>query len=234
MKRALVFQHMDTDDLGRFAGLLAADGIETDMVMLHHGHAIPSLAPYDLMVVLGGAMDVWMEDQYPWLREEKAAIREWVRERHRPYLGICLGHQLLADALGGKVGMANEPELGVYPLIRNEVPHRFAEGLAESHAVFEWHHCEVQELPQGAVNLASTAATPIQAMAVGDVALGLQFHIEFDMRSVDGWAKVPSYIRAIEDNLGAGAYAGLRAQAETIMPDYDALARRIWANFKAK
>ena len=81
MKRALVFQHMDTDDLGRFAGLLAADGIATDTVMLHHGHAIPSLAPYDLMVVLGGAMDVWMEDQYPWLRDEKAAIQQDISEQ---------------------------------------------------------------------------------------------------------------------------------------------------------
>lgn len=233
MKRALVFQHMDTDDLGRFSGILKEDGVAVETVMLHRGGNIPSLAPFDLLVVLGGAMDVWHEAEHPWLVGEKAAIREWVKTRAKPYLGICLGHQLLADALGGKVGLSQNQELGVYPVKRNGSTHRFFEGVPDDLSVFEWHHCEVQELPEGAVNLASSDNSPVQAMALGEHALGLQFHIEFDMNSVEGWAGVPSYIRAMEKTLGEGSYPRVKEEARAIMPDYDALARRIWKNLKA-
>jgi glutamine amidotransferase class I len=65
------------------------------------------------MVVMGGPQDVWQEDQYPWFREEKTAIRKFVLDMQRPYLGICLGYQSLADATGGHVGRAKSPEVGV-------------------------------------------------------------------------------------------------------------------------
>lgn len=233
MRRALVFQHMDADHLGRFAHLLRADGITTDTVMLHQGGAIPSLAPYDLLIVLGGAMDVWMEDEHPWLRDEKAAIREWVGSRARPYLGICLGHQLLADAMGGKVGKAATHEIGVHEISRTHETHRLFEGLSARMPVFEWHHCEVQELPGGAVNLASSPTSAVQAMAMGENALGLQFHAEFDMASIEAWAGIPSYITAMERALGPGSYPRVKEQARAMMEDYDRLARRLWENLKA-
>ena len=214
MKRALVFQHMDQDHLGRFNGILAEDGVAVDTVMLHKAGTIPSLKSYDYLFVLGGAMDVWEEEAHPWLVTEKAAIREWVQSA-RPYMGICLGHQLLADAMGGKVGMAAEQELGVYDVTRSDADHRFFDGVAPNLTVFEWHHCEVQK------------------MAVGDNALGLQFHVEFDMDCIEAWQHNPAYIHAMENYLGPGSYPVVKQKARPIMSEYDKLARRIWANIKS-
>jgi GMP synthase-like glutamine amidotransferase len=232
MRRVLVFQHMDADNLGRLDTILREDDVAIDMVKFQRGQTIPSLEPYDALIVLGGSMDVWEEDAHPWLKDEKQAIREWVNQRHRPYLGICLGHQLLADALGGKVGMAQTQELGVYDVARTDTEHRLFDGVPQSMEVFEWHHCEVQRLPQGGVNLASSNNSAVQAMAVGENALGLQFHVEFDMQSIHSWADNSAYLTAMERALGAGAYPRLREQAAPIMKNYDALARRIWANLK--
>ena len=75
---------------------------------LFEGQAIPSLAPYDFLFVLGGSQDTWQEDEHPWLKDEKEAIREWVMDRAKPYFGVCLGHQLLAAALGGEVALADD------------------------------------------------------------------------------------------------------------------------------
>ena len=232
MKRALVFQHMDQDHLGRFNGILAEDGVAVDTVMLHKAGTIPSLKSYDYLFVLGGAMDVWEEEAHPWLVTEKAAIREWVQSA-RPYMGICLGHQLLADAMGGKVGMAAEQELGVYDVTRSDADHRFFDGVAPNLTVFEWHHCEVQKLPPEAVNLASSTHSAVQAMAVGDNALGLQFHVEFDMDCIEAWQHNPAYIHAMENYLGPGSYPVVKQKARPIMSEYDKLARRIWANLKS-
>ena len=77
-----------------------SDGITRDTFELDAGEKIPDLEPYDLMMVMGGPQDTWQEDQYPWLVAEKAAIRKFVVEMQRPYFGICLGHQLLAAAIG--------------------------------------------------------------------------------------------------------------------------------------
>jgi len=93
-----------------------------DTIELDERQEIPDLEPYDLMLVMGGPQDVWEEDQYPWMRTEKAAIRTFVMDMRRPYLGVCLGHQLLANAIGGKVGTAETPEIGVLTIpIRSNV-----------------------------------------------------------------------------------------------------------------
>ena len=99
--KLLVFQHIECEHPGIFRGLLDGAGIQWDAVELDVGEKIPAFESYDALWVMGGPMDVWDEDECPWLVPEKAAIRHWVCDLKKPYLGFCLGHQLLADALGG-------------------------------------------------------------------------------------------------------------------------------------
>ena len=100
--RVLVFQHVDCEHPGSLRQFLADDKIEWDPVYLHRGDKIPSFDNYDALWVMGGPMDVWDIEENPWLVDEKAAIRHWVNDLGKPYLGLCLGHQLLALAAGAR------------------------------------------------------------------------------------------------------------------------------------
>lgn len=234
MKQALVFQHMDHDTVGRFADFFAEDGLVPQAVRLWEGQPIPSLRDFDFLFVLGGAQDVWETDKYPWLTGEKEAIREWVTVHAKPYVGVCLGHQLLADALGGKVGMARESEVGVHKISINGdgARHPLFDGLAGEQTVMQWHHAEVQEAPEGADVLASSQLTAIQAMAIGDHAIGLQFHAEFTPQSVASWESLPGYVASLEAALGPGAYRRVAEQAYPILPAMGLLSRRIYQNLR--
>ncbi len=230
--RILVFQHVAVEHPGIFRDFLADDGVSWDAVELDAGAPIPSFDGYDALWVMGGPMDVWQEDAFPWLIPEKQAIRSWV-DGGKPFLGICLGHQLLADALGGTVAVGTEPEIGVLPISLTGAGRRdpLFDGLPAEGTCFQWHGAAVQRLPEGARTPAKTEVCPVQSIRVGDRAYGLQFHVEITDATVGEWGCIPEYASALDDVMGEGALDRLGEQTARHLPDLNAAARTLYGNF---
>ena len=231
--RLLVLQHIDCEHPAQLRHFLASDGVDWTAVELDEGEPIPPLEGFDAMWVMGGPMDVWDVDEHPWLLEEKAAIRRWVADLGRPFLGICLGHQLLADALGGRCGHQQPPEIGVLEVALTPEGRKdpiFFE-MPTIQRALQWHSVKVVEPPPEAVVLASSDLCPIQAMRVGRHAWSMQYHVEVESDTVPTWGTVPEYRAALESTLGPTALTGLAEDAERCMDDFVANSKQLYDNF---
>lgn len=173
-----VLTHVDFEGPGSIADWAAARGQALSVVKVHRGDTWPALVAGDLLVVMGGPMNIHEEDRFPWLRDEKRFLRETIDAGHR-VLGICLGAQLLADVLGGRVYRNAYKEIGWYPV---ETTPAAADcplfgAFPSPSTVFHWHG-DTFTLPPGARHVARSAACESQAFVFDDRVVGLQFHLE--------------------------------------------------------
>ena len=206
----LSLQHIAIEDPGTFKDFLLEDGHTLTTIQLDEGDTIPSnLNEFDAMLCMGGPMDTHMEKEYPWLVPEKKAIAEYVLNLEKPFLGFCLGCQLLGEVLGGKVIQSSPPEIGVLDIHSKEVikTDPVFNFLPPSFKALQWHSYEVVGLEenQNITILGSSLTTKYQIFGYKKHAYGIQFHLEIRNTTVDDWAEVPEYKNALEQSLGSEA-----------------------------
>jgi len=184
--RALVVQHDPSEGLGWFQEWLPEVGLDVHPIHPYLGHRVPPTVEGDALIVLGGPMGCMDDDVASWLPAVRTLLRTAVDDGV-PTLGICLGAQLLAAATGGYVERGElGPELGLDYV---EVALPDALMMSGRMPVVQWHFDAVTALPPDAVLLASSEQYANQAFRVGDVAWGLQFHVEATLPMVSDWAQ---------------------------------------------
>lgn len=205
----LVLQHIACEPPGVYEEVMRERGACLHRVELDEGEPLPDPRELDAVVVMGGPMGAYEEDEHPWLAGEKRALREAV-SAGIPVFGACLGAQLLAGALGAPVYRAPAPEVGVLPVelttAGREDP--VTGGLPGAFPTLQWHS-DTFDLPPGATLLASSPAYANQAFRVGPSAYAVQFHLELTGTMAEEWSRVPAYAAALESVLGPGALDAL-------------------------
>ena len=234
----IVLQHIKIEDPGYIKDLMLADGFNLTTIELDEGEKIPTdLSNFDAMFCMGGPMDTWMEKEYPWLIDEKKAIKRFVIDLKKPYLGFCLGCQLLGEIIGGKVVKSINPEIGMLNINFSENKNsdplflKFPKNITS----LQWHSYEVQGLEDNnAVTLlASSSETKYQIFRYQNHAYGIQFHIEVKDTTVNEWGCVPQYKSALEKQLGVGALEKFDNEAQANMKNMNNYSNILYSKFKS-
>lgn len=221
MKKVIILQHVPNEGAGTILEYLKTEKIPFETIQLWKKESsFPHLNDVGALIVMGGPMNVYDEDKYSFLKEEDRFIKEAVK-RGVPYLGICLGAQLLAKALGARVYKAKQEELGWQGILLSDQAGKNALFKEVNHGaltVFQWHG-DTFDLPKRSVHLASSEIVPNQAFELGSKFFGLQFHIEVTYEMLKEWFKNhPDSARIFE---GYTTYG----------PAMNKLASRIYENF---
>jgi GMP synthase (glutamine-hydrolysing) len=191
----LVIQNDPSDPVQLVGEWLTAQGLDLDVVMACDGEAVPSVVPpnVDAVIALGGVMNANDDIAAPWLVAERALLADAVRQ-DVPTLGICLGGQLLAVAIGGTVVQGQQSEIGVVEVERTpagRIDTVTAALAADTVLATHWHNDHITNLPSHATLLLTNETAPVQAFRVGASGYGLQMHPEVTAEVFATWAKAP-------------------------------------------
>lgn len=232
MPRLLVFQHVPHEILGTLDPLLKDAGFRIRYVNFGRDpDAVPDLDGYDGLIVLGGPMNCDEVTRYRHLATEVGAIRAAVGDG-KPVLGICLGAQLLARALGAPVTRNPRKEIGWYDLMPTDEGRQdpLFRHFDEVEKVFQWHG-DTFAIPPGAMHLARSEACAHQAFRYGANAYGLQFHLEVDEPMIDRWLKTPDNVCELDTLKGEIDPADIAADTPRHMPRSLDLGRILFSGF---
>lgn len=205
--KALILQNASGEGPGILGDLLDRRGWDRKTIRLHRGEVIPpDWETYHVMIVMGGPMNVYEEDTYPFLATESVVIEEGLR-KGLPVLGFCLGVQLMAKASGAEVFKGREKEIGWYPvrLTTEGMNDPLFKSFPDEFMMFQWHR-DTYHLPQGAVRLVDSENYPNQAMRIGDMSYGFQFHFEITRDMITEW------LESGRDEIGEKHYGSLSNQ----------------------
>ena len=237
MKEVIILQHIKIEDPGYIKDLMFKDNINLTTIELDEGEKIPTdLKKFDAMFCMGGPMDTWMEKDYPWLIEEKKKIKEFVINLKKPYLGFCLGCQLLGEVVGGKVVKSKPSEIGILDIdfIKSKNNDLLFSTFPDKIKSLQWHSYEVIDLEKNKdiTLIASSAVTKYQIFRYQKHAYGIQFHIEIKDTTVNEWGCVPEYKSALEKELGSDALEKFDLAARENMANMNKYSQILYNNFK--
>jgi GMP synthase-like glutamine amidotransferase len=210
--RLHALQHVPFEDLAAIGSWAQARGWSVSTTHLYKGEVLPTQDALDWLVVMGGPMNIYEEARYPWLAAEKRFIAQAVKAG-KTVLGVCLGAQLIADALGAAVVKGPHAEIGWFPVIKDPAADRTKVGrvLPASFEAFHWH-ADTFKLPDDAVPLGRSKACACQGFIYQERVLALQFHLETTA------ASAAALIKHCGAEIGDGPYeqaaAGMLADPE--------------------
>jgi GMP synthase (glutamine-hydrolysing) len=236
--KALILQNASGEGPGILGGLLDRKGWDRQTIHLYRGEAIPSDSENcHIVIVMGGPMNVYEEDAYPFLVAETRVIGERLKKGF-PVLGFCLGAQLMAKAGGAKVYKGQRKEIGWYPVRLSEEGTKdpLLKTFPDKFTIFQWHG-DTFHLPQGAECLVGSDHYRNQVMRIGDMSYGFQFHFEITKEMIAQWLEsgreeireignenLPHQVLRDTDHFLSGAHS----LAESFfMPYLDLIERRI-------
>jgi GMP synthase (glutamine-hydrolysing) len=232
MSRILVFQHVAHEVLGTLDPLLRASGIRIKYVNFgRFPDAQPSLEGYRGLIILGGPMNVDQVDQHKHLITEINLIQEAV-DRGLPVLGICLGAQLIAKALGSEVKKNREVEIGWYDVSPTEDGREdpLISHFRNTERIFQWHG-DTFSIPHRAVHLASSPLCSNQAFRYNGNVYGFQFHLEVDRKMIERWLRVPHNREEIERTKGKVDPQNIRKETVLSIDRLEQLSKIVFGQF---
>jgi GMP synthase-like glutamine amidotransferase len=179
------FQHVPFEGLGKIEEWSQQKNHRLDCTRFHRKDPLPDIHAIDWLVVMGGPMNIYEEDRYPWLHEEKEFLKKAI-DAGKTVIGICLGAQLIADVLGSRVYAGPQKEIGWFPIHKSAAAGKTSifKDLPDTLEVFHWHG-DTFDLPSGCVHIAESKACRSQAFLYEERVAGLQFHLEMTREGIE-------------------------------------------------